>query len=314
MAVNNPRFRVYRGRVMGPDLANIHSVGVQLTSDIEADLGAVPTAGSEHGYFLNHVSIDNGAASHVFLGGRIPAANFTVAGWTGNVDTTGIDATDDKSRNLVINTQYAGFAVHADRRFNTIVIDIDVGAQGDITDEFSYWNGSSWTALAQKDILCAVKKTGTENKVGPTFEQGRNCVLTTNATIAANSIWEGEASDTGKLLLIFRSPDDWTATTAGQLTNVGVGRYVLRYRNTRAAAVSRVATSTGADGFKIGCATRSVFWSLGDVVNGVDLNIPLTSVDEVPWVIWEKAGAAETADHKISVTLERTAYTGKLGV
>ena len=67
------RFRVFRGRVDGNDLANIHTlgklVGSAITSEMQGDLST-----TADGLILDSLSLDNSGASHVFIGGRFPNA------------------------------------------------------------------------------------------------------------------------------------------------------------------------------------------------------------------------------------------------
>ena len=58
----------------------------------------------------------------------------------------------------------------------------------------------------------------------------------------------------------------------------------------------------------VGCATRLVIWSLADITTGESLNMPMTSSDEVPWLVYELAGA-----HKIAASVQVSAFNGKLG-
>ena len=66
MAVNTPRFRVYRGRVMDMDSANLQNIGSRWDANDTADqklvsrqLQTFPSSGSLQGMTLQNVGVRN---------------------------------------------------------------------------------------------------------------------------------------------------------------------------------------------------------------------------------------------------------------
>ena len=304
---------MFRGRIDGQDLANVHTFGKILAStDIQADLST-----SADGLILESLSLDNAAASHVFVGGRFPDAAWKMWRWDesqtngeevsegSGADITGVAQSTAASNQAIMTAdQNDGWVIGADRKFSTIILDLQDEAKSDITDEFSYWNGSSWTALAASDILCIKGLKGTKPAA-----QGTNLNLNDGDAPAAGADMWGDAQE---LLIVFSMPLDWakttTSTTAHNTAQGGVdsGYYALRWRNTdNAPGAGQVATL---DTAYVGCATRLVIWSLADITTGESLNMPMTSSDEVPWLVYELAGA-----HKIAASVQVSAFNGKLG-
>lgn len=306
------RFRMFRGRVDGQDLANVHTLGKVLAAgSVQADLST-----TTDGLILDTLSLDNSAASHVFVGGRFSDASWKMWRWdesqTGGeevsegsgADITGVAQSSAASGQAIMTAdQNDGWVIGADRKFSTIILDLGAKAESDITDEFSYWNGASWTALAATDILCAKGGKGTVPA------QGTDLTLNGgDAPAAGADLW----ANTGEMLVVFSMPLDWqkttSSTTAHNTAQGGVdsGYYALRWRNTDAApGAGQVATL---DTAYVGCATRLVIWSLADITTGESLNIPMTSSDEVPWLVYEMAGA-----HRVSASVQVSAFNGKLG-
>tara|TARA_Y100000310_G_scaffold50848_1_gene46933 strand:- start:4901 stop:5854 length:954 start_codon:yes stop_codon:yes gene_type:complete len=312
--MSNPsRFRLYRGRVDGDDLANVHTVGKVLTSDgIQVDLST--TAG---GLILDTLSLDNSKASHVFIGGRFPNAAWKMWRWdesqsdgeevsegSGADITTVAQSAAASDQAIMTMDQNDGWVVAADRKFSTLILQIeDVATLDVLTDEFSYWNGSSWTALSAGDILCAKGATGTVPAA-----QGTNLTLNDgNVPVAGADLW-GNKEDT---LLVFSMPLDWqkttTSTTVHNTAQGGVdsGYYALRWRNTGDPTAGNVGTL---DRAYIGTATRLVVWSLSDITTGESLGLPITSSDELPWVVYEMAGT-----HKVAASVQVSGFNDKLG-
>jgi len=302
------RFRMFRGRIDGQDLANVHTLGkVLATGSVQADLST-----TTDGLILDTLSLDNSAASHVFVGGRFSDASWKMWLWDeSNADGTEVDTDittvaqrdDDDDQAIMTMDQNDGWVIGANRKFSTIVFRVeDVATLDVLTDEFSYWNGASWTALAATDILCAKGGKGTVPA------QGTDLTLNGgNAPVAGADLW----GNSEELLIVFSMPLDWALTkTSSTTTNVaqgGVdsGYYALRWRNTGDPTAGNVGT---VDRAYVGCATRLVIWSLADITTGESLNIPMTSSDEVPWLVYEMAGT-----HKVSASVQVTGFNGKLG-
>ena len=311
--MSNPsRFRMYRGRVDGADTANLHTLGKVSASAVTSyDLSS-----SAEGLILDTLSLDNSAASHVFVGGRFPndawkmwrwdesKANGTevASGGNGGDITTAMQGT---SANQEISTLDAndGWVIGASRKFSTIIISVDQVTNGEVTDEFSYWNGSSWTALTQSDFICIKDAGGTKPA------QGGNLTLNDeNVPVGSTNLW----ANTAETLIVFSMPLDWEKTTTSSTTTnvaqggVDDGYYALRWRNTDDPNDAK--NVVRADYVRVGCATRLVIWSLADITTGENLNIPMTSSDEIPWVVYEMAGT-----HKVSASVQVTSFNDTLG-
>jgi len=309
------RFRVFRGRVDGNDLANIHTlgklVGSATTSEMQGDLST-----TADGLILDSLSLDNSGASHVFIGGRFPDAAWKMWRWdesqtdgeevsegSGADITTAAQSAADSDQAIMTMDQNDGWVVGANRKFSTIIFQVeDVVTLDLITDEFSYWNGASWTALAPSDILCAKGGKGTVPAQGTSLTLNDG-----NVPVAGTDLW----GDKEELLIVFSMPLDWQKTTTSSTTantaqgGVDSGYYALRWRNTRNPTAGNVGTI---DRAYVGCATRLVIWSLADITTGESLNLPMTSSDEIPWLVYEMAGA-----HKVSASVQVTGFNDKLG-
>jgi hypothetical protein len=303
---------MYRGRVDGSDLANVHTLGKILAStDIQADLST-----TADGLVLDTLSLDNSAASHVFVGGRFPDAAWKMWRWdesqtngeevsegSGDDITTAAQSAAASDQAIMTMDQNDGWVIGANRKFSTIVFQVeDVATLDVLTDEFSYWNGASWTALAATDILCAKGGKGTVPAQGTSLTLNDG-----NIPVADADLWANKE----ELLIVFSMPLDWqkttTSTTVLNAAQGGLdsGYYALRWRNTRDPTAGNVGTI---DRAYVGCATRLVIWSLADITTGESLNLPLTSSDEIPWLVYEMAGA-----HKISASVQVTGFNDKLG-
>ena len=307
------RYRVFRGRVDGADRANLHTLGKVLADgSMQADLST-----TADGLILDTLSLDNALASHVFVGGRFPDAAWKMWTWDESQDggeevsegsgadiTTVAQSAADSDRAIMTDDPNDGWVIGADRKFSTIVIQVeDAATLHPITDEFSYWNGSSWTALAATDILCAKGGKGTVPA------QGTN--LAFNDGLAAPAADADLWANKEELLIVFSMPLDWALTkTSSTTTNtaqggIDAGYYCLRWRNISDPTGGVVGTM---DRAYVGCATRMVVWSLADITTGEGLNLPITSNDEFPWVVYEMDGA-----HKVAASVQVNSQQGKLG-
>ena len=309
------RFRMFRGRIDGQDLANVHTLGQHLDVgglSMQADLSTTTA-----GLILDTLSLDNSATSHVFVGGRFPNAAWKMWRWDesqtngeevsegsgDDITAKAQDAEGDANQVIMTVDENDGWVVGADRKFSTLIVKVKTAATIEITDEFSYWNGASWTSLAATDILCAKGGKGTVPA------QGTDLTLNGgDAPVPGADLW----GNTGELLLVFSMPIDWTLTkTSSTTTNtaqggVDSGYYALRWRNTVNPGDGLVPAVM--DAASLGCATRLVVWSLSDITTGESLNIPITSSDELPWLVYEMKGA-----HKSSASVQVTGFNGKLG-
>ena len=313
------RYRVFRGRVDGADRANLHTLG-KVLADASMQAALSTTA---DGLILDTLSLDNAVASHVFVGGRCPdaawkmwrwdedaaAGSEVTAGEVGGAGGTGKDITGvaqsaaASDQAIMTMDQNDGWVIGANRKFSTIVFQVeDVATLDVLTDEFSYWNGASWTALAATDILCAKGGKGTVPAQGTdlTLNDG-------NIPVAGADLWSNQE----ELLIVFSMPLDWALTkTSSTTTNtaqggIDSGYYCLRWRNTGDPTAGTVGPI---DRAYVGCATRMVVWSLADITTGEGLNLPITSNDEFPWVVYEMDGT-----HKVAASVQVNSQQGKLG-
>lgn len=305
MANPQSRFRVHKGRVIGPDMANVYSNAVQTVATqghVNLDNFPSVTSGSSadtHGHVLQVLDIknDSGADGRVYIGGQFvstttnPATGVTendylwgAGQWdngAGGDDYTddSVDAKDVGADDfpLQTTTDNDGFVVHSTRQFSCIVIAVSdafgpVGAA--VVHEWQYWNGA-WTNLP---------------------------LLNTPPNLGA------AVQD---YAVIFGKPLDWALTTAaGPAEGIPVGRYAIRYRATTAPAGGG---ADGADASRlfVGDVLRypaSLVPSGGALVAN-DIGWPISSQDEAPWAVLGVSAAA----WEIAVGTERTPFAGTLG-
>lgn len=303
MANPQSRFRVHKGRVIGPDMANVYSNAVQTVATqghVNLDNFPSVTSGSSadtHGHVLQVLDIknDSGADGRVYIGGQFVATTTNPAtgvtendylwgagqwdnGAGGNdltddsVDAKSAAAGDFPVLPLVGPAANDGFVVHSTRQFSCVVVAISTAAVNNAgtVHTWTYWNGGSWAALP---------------------------LLNTVPTFAAIQDWPA----------VFGKPLDWNLTTATPGEGVPAGRYAIRYQ------------ATGVVPGTIGLASR-VF--VGDVLrypaslvpNGGalvanDIGWPISSQDEAPWAVLGVSAAA----WEIAVGTERTPFAGTLG-
>jgi len=306
MANSQSRFRVHKGRVIGPDMANVYSNAVQTVATqghVNLDNFPSVTSGSSadtHGHVLQVLDIknDSGADGRVYIGGQFVATTTNPA--TGAADEDYLWGAgswdDDDGAGASVYAQLTdeaksataddfpiagaaaddGFIVHSTRQFSCIVVAIGATQQNNhanTVQTYTYWNGAAWAALPLLNTAPLYSVANTDYSV------------------------------------IFGKPLDWALTTSGvaALGGIPAGRYAIRYQATNTAPT------------QVGLASR-VF--VGDVLRypaslvpsggalvANDIGWPISSQDEAPWAVLGVSAAA----WEIAVGTERTPFAGTLG-
>lgn len=309
--LNTPRFRVHKGRVYGFDMANVVTRFMTLAGDANAiqyfDIGSgagtsaspiaadYPETGQEGGLVLQNLNIVSGAGAattHVMIGGRLRNDSWKMYTWD-NSATTATDVTDDaqgdgdpKVSLALAGTANDGFVIAASGTFDTIIANIFTATAGAATvEEFSYWNGSSWAAVSIRDSKYPAAAPG-------------------------------HFDTTGWSHVRFEPPGDWEKTTGATAEGgVATGMYALRYRTTTVCTTAAIA-----DKIRVGSTLRFCVLNVkaDEEVIADNMNVPITSGFESPWIWTETAIGDATADATriltVAYTAERTAFAGSLGV
>lgn len=306
MANPQSRFRVHKGRVIGPDMANVYSNAVQTVATqghVNLDNFPSVTSGSSadtHGHVLQVLDIknDSGADGRVYIGGQFvatttnPATGVTENDYlwgAGQWDDSagGDDYTDDSvdAKDVGADDFHLlpaagaaandGFVVHSTRQFSCIVVAIGATPQVNhvnTVQTYTYWNGSSWAALPLLNTAPLYSVANTDYSV------------------------------------IFGKPLDWAlTTTTGPGEGVPVGRYAIRYQ-----ATNTVPGTVGiASRLFVGDVLRypASLVPNGGALVANDIGWPISSQDEAPWAVLGVSAAA----WEIAVGTERTPFAGTLG-
>ena len=306
MAVNSPRFRTYRGRVLDMDSANLLNIGSRWDANDTADqklvsrqLQSFPTSGALQGMTLQNVGIRNKTKQtfDVFVGGRINPtnlagtanANAVIGRWTdaGNVFTT--DATPVSQSGANTGVVYA-----ADRVFIAIVAKPSTARNNlNNTDKFFYWNGSAWSALDNYLLT------------HPSLLNSSDAVTTSHLFCEANV----------DNCIIFSPPSDWTKVTSSAKPHDNVNDdldefYPILHKLTAVNGAIPEITS-----FEIG-NVRASFPGVGrGAFMAEPQSVPICSVDEAPWIVLNQAidSGAQGVYLTVHLTCEKHNYTGTIG-
>ena len=304
MANPKVRFRVHKGRVIGPDMANVYSNAIEtVATQAHANLDNFPAGvgGREtdtHGHVLHVLDIknDTGADARVCVGGQFLSTTTNPATGVAEVDflwgagqwedaTTTLtdDSTDAKSAaatDFAISTAAVsgdGYVVHSTRQFSCVVVGIGATAQVNAVgtvQTYEYWNGSAWVALP--------------------------LLNTAPLYTAANTDYP----------VIFGKPLDWATVAVASVPagdGIPVGRYAMRYRATGAAPT----TAGIASRLFVGDVLRypSSLVPSGSALQANNIAWPICSQDEAPWVVLGSAAAGL----EVAIGTERTSFAGVLG-
>jgi len=253
MANPQSRFRVHKGRVIGPDMANVYSNAVQTVATqghVNLDNFPSVTSGSSadtHGHVLQVLDIknDSGADGRVYIGGQFVATTTNPAtGVTENDYLWGAGQWDND-----------GFVVHSTRQFSCVVVAISTAAVNNAgtVHTWTYWNGGSWAALP---------------------------LLNTVPTFAAIQDWPA----------VFGKPLDWNLTTATPGEGVPAGRYAIRYQATGVVPGTIGLASRVFVGDVLRYPASLV--PNGGALVANDIGWPISSQDEAPWAVLGVSAAA----------------------
>ena len=310
MAVNSPRFRTYRGRVLDMDSANLLNIGsrwdANSTDDqklVSRQLQSFPTSGALQGMTLQNVGVRNTTKQtfDVFVGGRINStdlagtanANIVTGTWSdgGGTGVFAIDATPVSQSGANTGVVYA-----ADRVFNTIVAKPSVARNNkNNTDKFFYWNGSAWSAL-DNYLLTHPKLLDSSDDV-----------------TTSHLFCEAEVNN----CIIFSPPSDWTKVTSTARPDTDNDDldefYPILHKLTAVNGAIPEITS-----FEIG-NVRASFPGVGTGAFMAETqSVPICSVDEAPWIVLNQAVDAVDEDPPgfylaVHLTCEKHNYTGTIG-
>ena len=306
MAVNTPRFRVYRGRVMDMDSANLQNIGSRWDANDTADqklvsrqLQTFPSSGSLQGMTLQNVGVRNTTKQSfdVFVGGRI---NPTDLAGTSNANVCMGTWTDAGGGAFALDTSpvtqsgaNTGVVYAANRAFNTIVTKPNAVRNNDgNVDKFFYWNGSAWSAL--------------------------DTYLLTHPLLSNNSdecdsgylFWEANVFNS----IIFSPPSDWakvTSTTRPDADNDDLdGFYPILHKLTAVAGAIPEITSV-----EIGNVRASFPGVSTGAFMAETQSTPICSVDEAPWIVLNQGidNGASSLYLTVHLTCEKHNYTGTIG-
>ena len=297
MAVNAPRFRVYRGRVMDMDSANVLNIGTKIaaasTTVVSSQIHGFPVAGAEQGLTLQNISIKNdGNANDFFVGGLIENSsntNWQAGTWSGAGTGTGTYAVDSDGAAVAASSgNNTGLVVAADRPFTAVVFDCSTTKDtsgGDWVETLTYWDGDSWNDLTPYLI------------VSPTL----------NGTISTSHLF----ATTDEQLVLFSPPQDWakiTSTTRPDTSESDLdGFYAIRWLSTTSQTQKPVVAT-----FNVG-SLRSAYMGMGktSALVAETQHTPLCSAAEAPWFVMGSVHGG--GDVTVFMTVEKNNFTGTIG-
>ena len=202
---NTTRQRVTSANGHGPDAANTFFVSVIMRNSF---LDEVRTNVTGAGVVIKHALLENDSASVVLMGigARLANAKWIAGQWTAATSAFADDSTDAKSAAasdfaLQTTTDNDGHIIACLEKFSAVLYDVgtaavDAAGAGGVTGEWTYWNGSAWSALTTLAV------SGTSRF----YVAGRNEVL-------------------------FAAPTDWATATSTEITGLNAGSwYAVRYR------------------------------------------------------------------------------------
>ena len=277
------RYRTHRGRVWGPDFANVDDRPSLMTAttlmahfDAAPSLGSPGGSGVPHGTVLQRYELlnGNGGSVRAYLGGRQPDGVIQFGHWqelaagdsftTATVGSTDAAAKSDSGSTFTAGTDTTaddGFGVESDRQFDLLITSVTTAVSAAPTWDIEYWNGTAWANVTLLESSLT------------TFTDG-----------------------TGEDMAHWIRPTDWSSVAPPE--GFTDGRFAMRFRDAGGAGHNAAVL----EWIRIGRARVTVpLIPANGAIMADEQDWPLSGNDERPIVVFNTQGA-----HRASVHFERT--------